>query len=267
MGCSVISQWPDSTITQPALPYDRSFIPWNHPRPGYIHRKATYTATPQDQASCLPRLLTKVLCHQRAEAMWIRPYIAFLSLYSTKRTLKIHETHISNRIFSWAENIFLSEPSIHDDSSFPSLLLPAAWPLILPSCMLQCQAKAKIARTHMELPSSWASSLSGWSCSHHPLCAAFPDAAPPEASLPSPAWYSQDFPAQVSFPEKDLSVRDRLAVWVSCWEVWHCLFQNSSTEGFCEAIGTGMLMTVFPETFWNITELNLRRQTNPISEP
>lgn len=38
----------------------------------------------------------------------------------------------------------------------------------------------------MELPYSWASSLSAWGCSCHPLCAAFPSAAPPEpACLPS----------------------------------------------------------------------------------
>lgn len=37
----------------------------------------------------------------------------------------------------------------------------------------------------MELPQSWASSLSGWSCSCHPRCAALPSAAPPEpACLP-----------------------------------------------------------------------------------
>lgn len=51
--------------------------------------------------------------------------------------------------------------------------------------MLQCQAKGKAARSPMELPDSWASSLSAWGCSCHTLCAAFPSAEPPEpACLP-----------------------------------------------------------------------------------
>lgn len=85
------SYWPDCTVTQAALPDGRSFTPWKHPTPGYLLRRAMYTATPQDRISCLPKGLTKVLCHQTAEARWRRCYIAFLALYSTKITLRIHE--------------------------------------------------------------------------------------------------------------------------------------------------------------------------------
>lgn len=61
---SHLSHWPDCTITQAALLDGRSFTPWKHPIPGYLHRRAMYTATPRDRTSCLPRALTKVLCHQ-----------------------------------------------------------------------------------------------------------------------------------------------------------------------------------------------------------
>lgn len=79
------------TIPQAALPDGRSFTPWKHPTPGYLRRRAMCTATPQDQTSCLPRVLTKVLRHQREEARWRRNYIALLALYSTEITLGIHE--------------------------------------------------------------------------------------------------------------------------------------------------------------------------------
>lgn len=87
---SHLSYWPDCTVPQAALPDGRSFTPRKHPTPGCLHRRAMYTATPQDHTSCLLRLLTKVLCHQRGEATWRRHYIAFLALYSMKITLRIN---------------------------------------------------------------------------------------------------------------------------------------------------------------------------------
>lgn len=43
---SHLSYWSDCTITRAALPDSRSFTPWKHPTPGYLHRVHSHSPGP-----------------------------------------------------------------------------------------------------------------------------------------------------------------------------------------------------------------------------